>query len=191
MSLSPAVPSVHHTPLADLSSEELAGLALLHLLAAYALALMSSDPSRHKTLVFDEAWLLLGTPTGRALLQRINRLGRSQNATPILATQMLSDVAELEGLIGCVFAFGVETEDEAARALRLLGLDPGDAELRKQLTEFRRGRCLMRDYEGRVGAIQVEVADRELLTALDTTPDYGAGRIDTLSHNLSTAAKSD
>ncbi|GAC1317510.1 MAG: hypothetical protein NVSMB25_05270 [Thermoleophilaceae bacterium] len=177
------------TSRADLSSEERTGLALLHLLAAYALALMGSDASRHKTLVFDEAWLLLGTPMGRALLQRINRLGRSQNATPIIATQMLSDVAELEGLFGCIFAFGVETEDEAARALRLLALDPDAADLRKRLTGFRRGRCLMRDYEGRVGAIQVEVADEELLAALDTRPPGAAPRPeDTAARRAAAAA---
>jgi hypothetical protein len=35
--------------------------------------------------------------------------------------------------------------------------------------QFRRGRCFMRDYEGRVGAIQVDPG-AELLELLDTTP---------------------
>jgi hypothetical protein len=160
------------TPRADFSTEERTGQALLHLLAAYALHLTASDPGRHKTLLFDEAWLLLGTPAGRALLQRINRLGRAQNATPILATQTLGDVAELEGLIGAVLAFGVETADEARRALRLVHLDPDDESLQRQLRGYRRGRCLMRDYEGRVAPIQIDVLDPALLAALDTTPRY-------------------
>ena len=158
------------TPRSEFSTEERTGHALLHLLAAYALHLMGADVGRHKALVFDEAWLLLGTPAGRALVQRINRLGRSQNATPILATQMLGDVSELEALIGAVLAFGVETDDEAARALRLLHLDADDGALRRQLRGFRRGRCLMRDYDGRVGPVQIDVADPDLLAVLDTTP---------------------
>jgi hypothetical protein len=161
------------TPRADFSTEERTGHALLHLLAAYALHLTGADVGRHKTLIFDEAWLLLGTPAGRALLQRINRLGRSQNATPILATQMLGDVADLEALIGAVLAFGVETDDEARRALRLLHLDADDDRLRQELRGYRRGRCLMRDYEGRVAPIQIDVPDAALLAALDTTPRYG------------------
>jgi hypothetical protein len=162
------------TPRADFSTEERTGHALLHLLAAYALHLTATDPGRHKTLIFDEAWLLLGTPAGRALLQRINRLGRSHNATPILATQTLGDVAELEGLIGAVLAFGVETNDEAWRALRLVHLDADDERLQRQLRGYRRGRCLMRDYEGRVAPVQIDVLDPALLAALDTTPRYDA-----------------
>ncbi len=61
----------------------------------------------------DEAWALLADSQGRALLERISRLGRSQNLTPILATQMLGDAAELEPLVGAFFAFGVETDEEA------------------------------------------------------------------------------
>ena len=158
------------TAKADFSSEERTGVALLHLLATYALHLMAEDWGRHKILLFDEAWMLLGTPAGRALVDRINRLGRSQNATPILATQALADVAELENLIGAVFQFGVETEQEATRALELLRLDADDDRLRQQLISFRRGRCLMRDYQGRVSAIQIDLIDPRLLDALDTTP---------------------
>jgi hypothetical protein len=42
--------------------------------------------------------------------------------------------------------------------------------MRAQLRAFRRGRCFLRDYEGRVGAMQVDVADEQLLAMLDTTP---------------------
>ncbi len=158
------------TARSELTPEERIGQALLRLLATYALHLMGSDWSRHKVLVFDEAWMLLGDAAGRSLVQRINRLCRSQNATPILATQALSDVDELDNLIGAFFCFGVETEREAERVLRLLGMDAGDPRLRAQLQTFRRGRCFMRDYEGRVAPVQIDVVDEALLEALDTTP---------------------
>jgi len=158
------------TPRSEMTIDERTGQALLRLLATYALQLMATDWSEHKVLLFDEAWMLLGDAAGRALVQRINRLCRSQNATPILITQALADVAELENLLGALFCFGVETESEARAVLGLLRLDPEDAAMRAQLQGFRRGRCLMRDYDGRVGAVQIDLADPELLMTLDTTP---------------------
>lgn len=164
------------TPRTELSAEERTGRALLRLLAANALHLMGGDWSRHKVLLFDELWALLGDAAGVALLQRVNRLCRSLNATPILATQILGDVAGLADLVGCFLAFGVETDAEARRVLELLGLDDEDSALRAQLRGFRRGRCLMRDYEGRVAPVQIDLADPALLAALDTTPRRGSNR---------------
>ena len=154
----------------ELSEDERIGQAVLRLLAVYALALTSADPTRHSVLGFDEAWVLLADSAGRALVDRISRLGRAQNVTPLLATQVLGDVSELEGLIGAALSFGVETDDEARRALELLRLDAGDERLRGQLTGYRRGRCLMRDYQGNAGAVQIDLVDPQLLAALDTTP---------------------
>lgn len=158
------------TPRADQLEEERIGQAILHLLAIYALQLTSSDPTRHSVLGFDEAWVLLADSAGRALVDRISRLGRAQNVTPLLASQVLSDVEELDGLIGAAFCFGVESEREARKALRLLHLDEDDEGLRQRLTGFRHGRCLMRDYGGRVSPVQIDLVDPALLDALDTTP---------------------
>src|SRR5262249_10207814 len=112
---------------------------------------------------------------GRALVDRISRLGRARNVTPLLATQVLRDVNELEGLIGAAFCFGVESESEARGALALLGLDEQDQTLLRKLLAYRRGSCLMRDYEGRVGPVQIEL-DPILLSALDTRPERAERR---------------
>jgi hypothetical protein len=158
------------SPRSEHSAEERTGRALLRLLGASALHLVNSDWSRHKVLLFDEVWTLLGDAAGLALLGRVSRVSRSLNATPILATQVGGDIGQLAALVGSVFAFGVETDDEAERLLPLAGLDAGDRALRTQLRSFRRGRCLMRDYDGRVAPIQVDPADPHLLRTLDTTP---------------------
>jgi DNA helicase HerA-like ATPase len=143
---------------------------VLKLVAAYALRLVSGDRSRAKLLLFDEAWLLLASSEGRRLLDRLNRLGRAENATLVLATQQLADVGELENLIGACFIFGQETVAEAKRALALLGLDPDDRELVQRLRSYRRGRCLLRDIDDRIAEVQIDLADRELLALLETTP---------------------
>jgi hypothetical protein len=157
------------TPRSELLEEERIGLAVLRLLAAYALRLCASDPARHSVLAMDEAWALLADSQGRALLERISRLGRSQNLSPILATQMLGDAAELEPLVGAFFAFGVETDEEARRALSLLRLDPDDESARRRLIGHRAGRCHLRDFSGQVAGVQVEPPGW-MLEHLDTTP---------------------
>ncbi|HWW67489.1 MAG TPA: ATP-binding protein [Solirubrobacterales bacterium] len=157
------------TARAELLAEERTSLAVLRLLAAYALRLCATDTARHSVLAMDEAWALTSDTQGRALLERISRLGRSQNITPILATQMLGDAAELEPLVGALFAFGVETEVEARKALALLRLDPDDEAQVQRLIGYRAGRCYLRDFAGQVAPVQID-PPRWLLGELDTTP---------------------
>jgi len=157
------------TARAELLEEERTSLAVLRLLAAYALRLCATETTRHAVLAMDEAWALMSDTQGRALLERISRLGRSQNITPILATQMLGDAAELEPLVGALFAFGVETEAEARKALALLRLDPDDEDAVGRLIGYRAGRCYLRDFAGQVAPVQID-PPRWLLGQLDTTP---------------------
>jgi hypothetical protein len=149
---------------------ERVSVATLALVAALCLRLVAGDRSRHKVVLLDEAWFLLASTQGRALLNRLVRLGRAYNATVLLATQRLADLGDLSDLVGTYFVFGQESDREARRALELVGLDPSDAVLVGRLKEFRRGRCLMRDLDGRVGELQVDPAVPGLLEALDTTP---------------------
>lgn len=149
---------------------ERVSVATLSLVAALALRLVAGDRSRHKVVLLDEAWFLLASTQGRALLNRLVRLGRAYNATVLLATQRLEDLGDLSDLVGTYFIFGQESDREARRALELLGLDPADTARTARLKEFRRGRCLMRDLDGRVGEVQIDPAVPGLLKALDTSP---------------------
>jgi hypothetical protein len=157
-------------PRSDLDQSERLGVATLKLIAAYAMRLVSGDRSVHKVVLFDEAWFLLASRDGRRLIDRLNRLGRAENATLILATQQLADVGEIENLIGTRLIFGQETAGEARRALELLGLDAEDRSLVERVRGYRRGRCLMRDIDDRVAELQIELVDPKLLEILDTSP---------------------
>ena len=157
-------------PRADYDQAERLGVATLKLIAAYAMRLVSGDRSVHKVVLFDEAWFLLASRDGRRLIDRLNRLGRAENATLILATQQLTDVGEIENLIGTRLIFGQETAAEARRALELLGLDPDDRVLVERVRSYRRGRCLMRDIDDRVAELQIEPVHEHLLRILDTSP---------------------
>lgn len=149
---------------------ERVSVATLSLVAAQALRLVSSNRQRHKIVLLDEAWFLLASTQGRTLLNRLVRLGRAMNATILLATQRLADLGDLSELVGVYFLFGQDSIPEAQRALALVGLDPEDAALRSRLTEYRQGLCLMRDLDGRVGEVQVDLVFPGLLAALDNTP---------------------
>ena len=157
-------------PRSDYDQSERLGVATLKLIAAYAMRLVSGDRSMHKVVLFDEAWFLLATRDGRRLIDRLNRLGRAENATLILATQQLDDVGEIENLIGTRMIFGQETVAEARRALELLGLDPEDRVLVERVRGYRRGRCLFRDIDDRVAEIQIDPVDARILQVLDTSP---------------------
>jgi hypothetical protein len=157
------------TPRSEFQEEERIGMAILRLLGAYGLRLTTTDSRRHAVLSLDEAWALLTSSSGRALCERMSRMGRSMNVTPIFASQAMEDAAELEPLVGSYFAFGVEAEGEAAKALELLRLDPEDKQSVGRLLQFRRGLCYFRDFDGRCVPMQVELGE-ELLARLDTTP---------------------
>lgn len=149
---------------------ERVSVATLSLVAALALRLVATERSRHKVVLFDEAWFLLSTSQGLGLVNRLIRLARAFNATVLLATQQLADLGDLSDLVGTYFIFGQESDTEARRALQLLGLEPDDPARVAQLKEQRRGRCLMRDLDGRVGEVQFDMADPQLLAAFNTTP---------------------
>ena len=85
---------------------------------------------------------------------------------------MTSDAAELDNLIGARFVMGMEAESEAKGALELLHLDGDDPALVQRLLRYRKGACMLRDFEGRVGNMQVHVSDPAILAALDTTPSH-------------------
>jgi hypothetical protein len=164
-----------HTTRDTYTRSERVSVATLTLVAAYALRLISGDRSRHKIVLLDESWFLLASPQGRAIIDRLVRLGRAFNATVLLGTQRTADLGPLADLIGVYFVFGQDSDAEARRALQLIGLNPDSGELVRLLREMRKGRCLMRDLDGRIGEVQIDLADPRLLAALETTPSQPQG----------------
>jgi hypothetical protein len=162
------------TARAAYTRSERVSVATLALVAALALRLISGDRSRHKLVVLDEAWALFASSQGRALLNRLVRLGRAFNATILLVSQRVEDLGELSQLVGVSLLFGQDSARAAAAGIEAIGLDPQEGGLAQRLVEYRRGRCLMRDLDGRVGEVQVDPLP-SFLAALDTSPGAGEG----------------
>jgi hypothetical protein len=163
------------TDRAAYTRSERVSVATLALVAALALKLISGERSRHKLVILDEAWALFASSQGRALLNRLVRLGRAFNATILLVSQRVEDLGELAQLVGVTLIFGQDSVRAAAAGIEAIGLDPDEGGLAQRVTEYRRGRCLMRDLGGRVGEVQVDPLP-DLLTALDTSPGAGEAR---------------
>jgi AAA-like domain len=156
---------------ADYSIQEKLGVAVLRLVAMFAMRLAGGDRKVHKVLGFDEAaFLMKSNSAGRALIEQLTRWGRSENATTILLTHLVSDAEEIDNLIGPRFVFGFESPTEARKGLPLVGLDGDDDQMVQRVLGFRKGRCFFRDNDGRVVCMQYDLADPALLAALDTTP---------------------
>lgn len=157
-----------------LAPERRLSLALLYLVAALGQALAAGDRRKLKLLVMDEAWTVVGTPEGRALIERLVRTGRSTNAGVVLITQDARDLpSQVRDNLGVRLAFRAGGEDSARAALSLLGAEetPEHLDLLRSLPT---GRCLLRDLDGRVELVEVAGGLPEEAWALDSSPGRGA-----------------
>ena len=138
-----------------------------------ARALIFADPARFAGLLLDEAWALLPDGRARAVVTEALRDGRKHNAGVWLATQSPQDFSvspELSQLLGNVALFGVSTEEAAAAAAELAGVDPELAA--PTLLALPTGVMLWRDVLGRTGLVDVMLpADPRAAVAVETTPN--------------------
>jgi hypothetical protein len=156
----------------DWSIPERLAVGLMRAVTALAGRLIDSGTtSQPKLLVLDEAWALTASAEGQRLVERLARTGRSRNAALLLATQNARDLMDerVTNCLGVKLGFRSEDEAELRAMLALLDVEPS-AELMAQVSRFAPGECLMRDLEGRVGRLQVELVPDELRAAFDTTP---------------------
>jgi hypothetical protein len=144
-------------------------VATLSLVAAKALQLVTTDRARHKVVILDEAWFLLSSSQGRALIDRLVRYVRAFNATILLLTQLVEDAPGIRELVRTWLLFGHDSAEQIAMGLGLAGVAATDERVAR-MQDAQPGLCVMRDLQGRVAEIQVDARDPELLAALNTSP---------------------
>lgn len=95
----------------------------LALVKAMIYGSISALANRQGVVLFDEGWIFLGS--GRAEMEAMGRLARSQQVFPIIFTQRTQDAlrAELEGYISRGIILPIEDPKEASAALRLFNLE--------------------------------------------------------------------
>lgn len=163
------------TPRSELKvSQRLAGV-LLHLVGHLCRRLADQD-RRPKMLILDEAWALTTTAHGKALVNRIARMGRSKHTSMLLISQNASDLHQpgIQSGISAVLAFQQhQPESEIDATCRLLHID---SDYRQTVTRLQNGECLLRDLDGRVGRVSIDLVDDRLAAAFQTNPDVLARR---------------
>jgi DNA helicase HerA-like ATPase len=162
----------------EYSITERLSVVLMRAVTALAGTLMTSGPlEQPKLLDIDEAWALTRSSDGQRLVERVARLGRRYNTALLLVTQNAQDLMD-ERVTNCLAVrLGFRSRDEGElRALcELLDVE-ATPELLQQVANFAPGECLMRDRQGRVGRVQVDLVQEVLMEAFDTRPQAAARR---------------
>lgn len=141
-------------------------------------------------IVVDEAWTFLSSSEGLATVQRLGRLGRSQNILPVFATQRVDDLlrpgVDMEGYLSRVFVLKLDDEREATAALKLCGLTPTAQRIAwlRQAGPRRGGDgmparpayALHRDLQDRHAAVMVGPVPTAARIAFSTNPEERAAR---------------
>jgi hypothetical protein len=164
-------------PPEDYTYDQRIGVAIMYLLTKYAYQLMESgDKNSPKALFIDEAWSVLATRSGRDLVNRWGRMGRSHNAALVLVTQSVRDFSEsgIANQISTRFAFGTKDPDEYGAILEFMGVSPDQSSMGiiQQLSSASLvGHCLMKDPLGRIGVVNIDPYRNDLREAFDTNPE--------------------
>jgi hypothetical protein len=122
------------------------GHLIVRLVGAYALHLAGMHRNRTCVVGLDDAAALLTDVGGRALIDEFVARGRSGRFAALVVSRANRDTAWLLRRSGAALCFGADAQDAGP------------------------GRCMMRDPAGRVGLVQIELADMTLREALGTTP---------------------
>lgn len=152
--------------------------AIVYAVASMGLRKLMRLP-RHvpKVLPMDEAWILRKFEQGEMLLQEALRYSRSENLIPIVGSQNATDMLargdgdDFTGLFAWKFMLHLESLTQVKAALEILGMGEEDAQSwLKDFSEFRNGRGLVRDPEGKIGVLQVEALPKSITHAFRSTP---------------------
>lgn len=157
-------------------------LAAIRLVSRASLEMLNR--SGGGVFILDEAWTVLGSSEGLAILQQLGREGRSLNILPILATQRVADLlregVDMQSYMTRVLAMKLDDPVEAAAALTLCGLEPTPQRVQwlhscgpKRFEDgtTRPAYGIHRDLEKRHAALMVGPVPPAYYTAFTTNPE--------------------
>lgn len=132
-------------------------LGVIFLLADFIRRVMENESDNPKVLIIDEAWAVMSSESGAAVIEDVANLGRSKNLALVLATQntkhFTSANIDIKNSITTRFAFKA-SKDEADSIVRDMDL-PLDEGFQDVITQLNLGECLMQDYLNRYATVQI------------------------------------
>ncbi|HLN61484.1 MAG TPA: ATP-binding protein [Symbiobacteriaceae bacterium] len=168
------MPSPTKVP-ADYTLEEHLSVTLMHAVTAFATQFTRRDRDVFKIVLLDEAWSILGSSQGKALVGQLLRAGRAMNSAVYLVTQNCGDLLDetIKNNLSTKFVFRSRDRDEIAKVLEFLDLEPSE-ENEMTVRGLASGQALFQDLQGRVGVVQIDPIFGHLMAAFNTRPDRPA-----------------
>lgn len=174
--------------------EQRLSLTLMYLVTHFArraLGLHDIHRTDPRMLVIDEAWMVTQTQQGAQLVEAVARMGRSRNTALALVSQNGKDLLD-EAVCNClstVFVFRATDPSEIAADLELLGLADTESNRARvlQLPIGRSSEALMRDSDGRVGQVRIDLSHLpNVVEAFDSTPSDDKARTQAAARRITT-----
>lgn len=152
-------------------------LAVMLCVGKYIERFGSRDEESYTFEIFDEAWTLSKTAIGQEIINRIKKIGRSQNNGCLFVTQSVSDIQsdDTKGQVGMLFAFDEDSERE--EILKEVGLEVSEQNI-ELLKNLKQGQCIMRDIYNRTGKIAIDCLFDEWFIANETVAQTASGRLE-------------
>ena len=125
-----------------------------------------------KVLALTELHKITPFDIGKDLVGGIARTGRAQDTNLLLDTQACVELLSIEGLaeqVSEVYAFAVESADEADAQARFLGLEP-EQRIRNDQMARAQGACLARDRHRNLAPLKFDRLSSDIERALETKP---------------------
>lgn len=154
----------------DLSADEAASIAMTFLLMAVADQLCM-DRSRLSEVILDEAWAFLSSAFGRNLASQFLRDGRKDGKAISQWSQSPGDIPDELAAMASTIVVTKQAPRSGAAALRLINaaVTPANIELVENLPL---GHVLLRDENGDIGLVKIEIPDNELEQGFNTKLSY-------------------
>lgn len=158
-------------PREQFSLEELLSVALMHAVTGFATQFTRMDRGTFKIVLMDEAWALMASSQGRALVTQLLRTGRAMNNAVYLVSQNVADLLDetVKNNIGMKFIFRSFDQAEIAKVLQFLNLEPEQENI-IALRQLETGQAMFQDLQGRVGVVTLDPVFAHLARAFDTRP---------------------
>ena len=137
-----------------ISDHEINSICLMFALGAFCKHF--GERSNDETLeIFDEAWVLMQSSEGKAVIKSMRRVGRSKYNTLCLSTQSVHDAENEEDSTGFGTIFAFKEPNEIKDILKHVGLEVNEKNI-EWLKNMVSGECLYYDVYGNLNMIAVD-----------------------------------
>lgn len=152
--------------------QEIIGYACLLAISGFIMRFIMGDRNILKVFEMDEATVMRSTPTGRNLVNKIQRMARAMFSPGIFISQNVDDFGDekVRNNIGYKFAFKSTDEVEIRKVLDFYNLEHTKENI-ETIKNLGNGVTLFQDLEGRTGVVAIDAVFEEYIKAFNTTPE--------------------